>query len=113
MNCAASYTGHWPRVPRESIIIHGLSRSEVKIAETASIALLGKDNLANLVKGSKSILTNASPREIIDHYNAKDITIKHRVIMIIRNPWNPDLPEHEHYDRTRSAWNLGKKKGFS
>ena len=99
--------------PKIRIIIHGLSRSEVKIAETASIALLGKDNLANLVKGSKSILTNASPREIIDHYNAKDITIKHRVIMIIRNPWNPDLPEHEHYDRTRSAWNLGKKKDLA
>ncbi len=99
--------------PKIRIIIHGLSRSEVKIAETASIALLGKDNLANLVKGSKSILTNASPREIIDHYNAKDVTIKHRVIMIIRNPWNPDLPENEHYDRTRSAWNLGKKKDLA
>ena len=33
--------------------------------------------------------------------------------MIIRNPWNPDLPEVEHYDRTRSAWRLGSKKDLA
>ena len=55
--------------PKIRIIIHGLNLNEAKIAETASIALLGKDNLANLVKGSRSAFTNASPREIIDHYN--------------------------------------------
>ena len=96
--------------PKIKIIIHGLNIDQAKIAETTAIALLGKDNLANLVKGSRSGFTNASPREIIDHYNARDVTIKHRVIMIIRNPWNPDLPEYEHYDRTRSAWRLGQKK---
>ena len=96
--------------PKIKIIIHGLNVDQAKIAETTAIALLGKDNLANLVKGSRSGFTNASPREIIDHYNARDVTIKHRVIMIIRNPWNPDLPEYEHYDRTRSAWRLGQKK---
>jgi len=99
--------------PKIRIIIHGLNLNEAKIAETASIALLGKDNLANLVKGSRSAFTNASPREIIDHYNAKDVNIKHKVIMIIRNPWNPDLPEVEHYDRTRSAWRLGSKKDLA
>ena len=99
--------------PKIKIIIHGLNKDQAKIAETTAIALLGKDNLANLVKGSKSGFTNASPREIIDHYNARDVTIKHRVIMIIRNPWNPDLPEYEHYDRTRSAWRLGQKKRVS
>jgi len=96
--------------PKIKIIMHGLNADQAKVGETAAIALLGKDNLANLVKGSRSGFTNASPREIIDHYNAKDVTIKHKVIMIIRNPWNPDLPEYEHYDRTRSAWRLGNKK---
>ena len=99
--------------PLIKIIIHGLNANQAKIAETAAIALLGKDNLANLVKGSRSKFTNASPREIVDHYNAKDVTIKHKVIMIIRNPWNPDLPEYEHYDRTRSAWRLGSKKDLA
>lgn len=99
--------------PLIKIIIHGLNANQAKIAETAAIALLGKDNLANLVKGSRSKFTNASPREIVDHYNAKDVTIKHKVIMIIRNPWNPDLPEYEHYDRTRSAWRVGDKKNFA
>ena len=99
--------------PKIRIIIHGLNAQQAKIAETAAIALLGKDNLANLVKGSRSAFTNASPREIIDHYNARGVILKHKVIMIIRNPWNPELPEQEHYDRTRSAWRLGNKKDLA
>ena len=99
--------------PQIKIIVHGLTLQQAKVAETAAIALLGKDNLANVVKGSRSNFTNASPREIIDHYNAKEVVLKHRVIMIIRNPWNPDLPEYEHYDRTRSAWRLGSKKDLA
>ena len=99
--------------PSVKILIHGLSPAEAKAAETASIAILGKDNLANKVKGSGSSLTKVSPQELIDHYNAKDVLVKHRVIMIIRNPWNPDQPEQIHYDRTRSAWRLGKKKDIA
>lgn len=99
--------------PTVKIIIHGLSLQQAKAAETAAIALFGKDNLANAVKGSGSGLTNSSPQELIDHYNAKDVTIKHKVIMIVRNPWNPDVSEALHYDRTRSAWNLGPKKDFA
>ena len=75
--------------------------------------MLGKDNLANKVKGSGSGLTKVSPQELIDHYNAKEVYVRHRVIMIIRNPWNPDQPEQTHYDRTRSAWKLGPKKNFA
>ncbi len=78
-----------------AVLLHFFSEDtefvKAKIAETAAIALLGKDNLANLVKGSRSAFTNASPREIIDHYNARDVILKHKVIMIIRNPWNPEL----------------------
>ena len=72
--------------PKVKIIIHGLSLQQAKAAETAAIAFFGKDNLANAVKGSGSGLTNSSPQELIDHYNAKDVTIRHKVIMIIRNP---------------------------
>ena len=99
--------------PTIKILIHGLSVQGAKAAETAAIALLGKDNLANKVKGSGSSFTRVSPQELIDHYNAKDVVIKHKVVMIIRNPWNPDLPEQIHYDRTRSAWRLGKKKDIA
>ena len=96
--------------PVVKILIHGLSSQEAKAAETAAIAMLGKENLANKVRGNRSNFTNVSPQELIDHYNAKEVTIKHKVIIIVRNPWNPDQPERIHYDRTRSAWKLGKKK---
>ena len=99
--------------PSIKILIHGLTAKEAKSAETAAIAMLGKDNLANKVKGHGSGLTKVSPQELIDHYNAKEVYIKHRVIMIIRNPWNPDQPEQTHYDLTRSAWKLGPKKDFA
>lgn len=99
--------------PSIKILIHGLSAQEAKASETVAIAMLGKDNLANKVQGSGSTFTKVSPRELIDHYNAKDVLVKHKVVMIIRNPWNPDQPEHIHYDRTRSAWKLGKKKDMA
>ena len=99
--------------PTLKILIHGLTAQEAKSAETAAIAMLGKDNLANKVKGSGSSLTKVSPQELIDHYNAKEVYVKHRVIMIIRNPWNPDLSEQRHYDKTRSAWKLGPKKDLA
>ena len=99
--------------PNIKIILHGLSVQQAKAAETVSIAMLGKDNLANKVKGSGSTLTKVDPQELIDHYNAKAIKIKHKAIIIIRNPWNPDLSERLHYERTRSAWRLGDKKDFA
>lgn len=99
--------------PIIKIILHGLSVQQARAAETALIALLGKDNLANKVKGSGSSLTKVDPQELVDHYNAKAVKIKHKAIIIIRNPWNPDLPERVHYDRTRSAWKLGNKKDFA
>jgi len=99
--------------PSIKILIHGLTAREAKSAETAAIAMLGKDNLANKVKGHGSGLTKVSPQELIDHYNAKEVYIKHRAIMIIRNPWNPDQSEQTHYDNTRSAWKLGPKKNFA
>jgi hypothetical protein len=99
--------------PTVKIILHGLSAQQAKAAETVSIAMLGKDNLANKVKGSGSSLTKVDPQELIDHYNAKPVRIKHKVIIIIRNPYNPDLPEQVIYDNTRSAWKLGSKKDFA
>ena len=96
--------------PIVKILIHGLTGKQAKAAETVAIAILGKDNLANEVRGAGSALTNASPAEIIHHYNAKEVTIKHRVILIVRNPWNPNQTEQYHYDLTRASWKVGKKK---
>ena len=76
--------------PVIKILIHGLTTQQARAAETAAIAILGKDNLANEVKGAGSSLTNISPAEIIHHYNAKDVLIKHKAILIVRNPWNPN-----------------------
>ena len=99
--------------PVIKILIHGLNSKQARAAETVAIAMLGKDNLANKVLGSKTSLTNVSPEELIHHYNAKEVLIKHKAILIVRNPWNPNQPERIHYDRTRSAWRLGKKKDFA
>ena len=69
--------------PIIKIILHGLSVQQARAAETALIALLGKDNLANKVKGSGSSLTKVDPQELVDHYNAKEVKIKHKAIIII------------------------------
>jgi len=96
--------------PVIKILIHGLTNQQARAAETAAIAILGKDNLANEVKGAGSSLTNISPAEIIHHYNAKEALIKHKAILIVRNPWNPNQTEQYHYDLTRASWKVGKKK---
>ena len=49
--------------PQIKIIVHGLTLQQAKVAETAAIALLGKDNLANLVKGSRSNFKKPSPEK--------------------------------------------------
>ena len=61
--------------PNIKIILHGLSVQQAKAAETVSIAMLGKDNLANKVKGSGSTLTKVDPQELINKYGADTASI--------------------------------------
>ena len=98
--------------PTIKILLHALTIQQAKAAETVAISLLGKDNLANKVKGQGSF-TRVSPQELIDHYSAQEVTIQHKAIIIIRNPWDPNATEQIQYDNTRSAWRLGKKKDLS
>jgi uncharacterized protein len=99
--------------PVIKILIHGLNLKQARASETVAIAMLGKDNLTNKVLGKSSSLTNVSPEELIHHYNAKEVLIKHKVMLIVRNPWNPNLSERYHYDLTRASWKVGKKKDFA
>ena len=99
--------------PTIKILIHGLNSKQARAAETVAIAMLGKDNLANKVLGGGSSLTNVSPEELIHHYNAKEVLIRHKVMLIVRNPWNPNQSERFHYDLTRASWKVGKKKDFA
>ncbi len=96
--------------PTIKILIHGLNSKQARAAETVAIAMLGKDNLANKVLGGGSSLVNVSPEELIHHYNAKEVLIRHKVILIVRNPWNPNQSERYHYDLTRASWKVGRKK---
>ena len=57
--------------PSVKILIHGLSPAEAKAAETASIAILGKDNLANKVNTNEISQHDASVKigsELCDKY---------------------------------------------
>jgi|TARA_B100001996_G_scaffold383030_1_gene376934 hypothetical protein len=99
--------------PIIKILIHGLTNQQARAAETAAIAILGKDNLANEMKGAGSSLTNVSPAEIVHHYNAKEVLINHKAILIVRNPWNPNQTEQYHYDLTRASWKVGQKKNHA
>ena len=99
--------------PVIKILIHGLNTKQARAAETVAIAMLGKDNLANKVLSGGSSFTNVSPEELIHHYNAKKVLIKHLAVLIVRNPWNPNQSERYHYDLTRASWKVGKKKDFA
>jgi len=101
------------RKPNIKILLHGLNARQANAAESAAIALLGKDILSNKVFGAGSKLINLSTDEIIQHYEAKDVLLKHKIMLIVRNPFDPNRSEQEIYDQTRSAWRVGPKKDFA
>ena len=78
------------RRPNIKILLHGLNARQANAAESAAIALLGKDILSNKVFGAGSKLINLSTDEIIQHYEAKDVLLKHKIILIVRNPFDPN-----------------------
>ena len=93
------------------VLRHGLSQEQAFEIESACIDLLGLDNLTNSVKGHDSWERGLKTvDEIIQHYDAKIITITEPAIIIkINKQYKRFMTRQELYQTTRSAWNIGQR----
>ena len=95
------------------ILRHGLATEKDALEiESACIDLIGLDNLTNEIKGHNSWESGMkTANEIVQHYDAKAITITEPTIIInINKLYKRFMKDNELYNTTRSSWKLGSKK---
>jgi len=101
--------------PRIDILAHGLPDKEAALrVEAAVIDLFNLDELANQVRGWRSIRLGRWPlADLIAHYEAKPVAIDDGdAVMLIRinKRYTPGISEDELYEATRYAWKVGKRR---
>jgi len=97
------------------ILRHGLTEEQAFEIESACIDLLGLDNLTNEVKGHDTWERGLKTvDEVVQHYDAKVITITEPTIIInINRLYKRFMSSQQLYDSTRSAWKLGPKRNHA
>lgn len=94
------------------ILRHGLTKEQAFEIESACIDLLGLDILTNSVKGHDSWERGLKTvNEVIQHYDAKAITITEPTIIInINKRYIRFMSDIDLYEATKQSWKLGNKK---
>lgn len=94
------------------LLRHGLTKDQALEIESACIDLLGLDNLTNLVKGHKSWERGLKTvQEVVQHYDAKTITITEPAIIInINRLYVRFMNDDDLYKATKESWVLGPRK---
>ena len=99
--------------PEIEILIHNLKDEKTAFSvEAALIDLIGLENLTNKVRGnSSSDYGRMTIQQLIGHYSAKPVEIKHKVILIrINKTFRHNMSELELYEATRGTWELGERR---
>ena len=99
--------------PRLDILAHGLKDEETAFRiEAAAIDLLGLGELANQVRGWKSLQTGRMTLdELIGYYAAKPVTVVHPALLIrINKLYRHNMSQLELYEITRGIWKLGERR---
>lgn len=99
--------------PRLEVLAHGLHDEETALRiEAAVIDLCGLDQLANEVRGWRSIqLGRMSLMDLISYYAPKPITILEPALLIrVNRLYRHGMSDAELYDVTRGVWRLSKRR---
>lgn len=99
--------------PRLEVLAHGLRDEETALRiEAAVIDLCGLDQLANEVRGWRSIqLERMSLMDLISYYAPKPITILEPALLIrVNRLYRHGMSDIELYDITRGVWKLSKRR---
>ncbi|MBT4866155.1 MAG: hypothetical protein HON53_13715 [Planctomycetaceae bacterium] len=98
--------------PIIEILKYGLSEHEAFLIESASIELLGLEQLTNRVKGHHAEQQGRGRLEdIVQELDAEEVEISHAVILInINRLYRYGMPQIQLYDATRSSWKVGPRR---
>lgn len=94
-----------------TILRHGLTEKEAFEVESATIDLLGLENLTNLVHGHHSIdRGKMTLKNIKTEYEAVDALFDEPVMLIrINRLYRYEMPANELYEVTRKHWKVGPR----
>lgn len=101
------------RMPEIEILAHNLRDERTAFdVEAAAIDLIGKDNLTNMTRGSRSKdFGRMTLQQVIGHYAAKVVEFEHDVILIrINQTFRHNMSAIELYEATRGTWAMGSRR---
>jgi len=96
--------------PRIEILRYGLSDSEARLVEAASIDLIGKAKLTNLMAGQhEGSFGRITSQRVISMLTAKKVKVQHKAILITINKlYRSDMSKEELYEISRGIWVVGE-----
>jgi hypothetical protein len=98
--------------PRIEILRYGLSDSEARLVEAASIDLIGKSRLTNRMSGHhESSFGRITSQRVITMLTAKKVKVQHKAILLTINKlYRSDMSKEELYETTRGFWVAGETR---
>jgi hypothetical protein len=103
---------HNGKEPRIEILRYGLSDSEARLVEAASIDLIGKAKLTNRMSGyHEGSFGRITSQRVITMLTAKKVKIQHKTILLtINRYYRSDMSREELYEVTRGIWVVGETR---
>ena len=101
---------HSGKEPRIEILRYGLSDSEARLVEAASIDLIGKAKLTNRMAGHhEGSFGRITSQRVISMLSAKKVRVQHKAILLtINSLYRSDMSKEELYETTRGIWKVGE-----
>lgn len=96
--------------PRIEILRYGLSDSEARLVEAASIDLIGKAKLTNQKAGDhEDSYGRITSQRVISLLTARKVKVQHKAILLtINSLYRSDMSKEELYETTRGIWKVGE-----
>jgi uncharacterized protein len=98
------------REPRIEILRYGLSDSEARLVEAASIDLIGKSRLTNRISGYHArSFGRITSQKVITMLTAKKVKVQHKAILLtINSLYRSGMSREELYETTRGIWRVSE-----
>lgn len=96
--------------PQIEILRYGLSDSEARLVEAASIDLIGKAKLTNQMAGHhEGSYGRITSKNVVSMINARKVRVQHKAILLtINSLYRSDMSKEELYETTRGIWKVGE-----
>ncbi len=98
--------------PRIEVLRYGLTDTEARLVEAASIDLIGKAKLTNRMSGyHEGSFGRITSQRVITMLTAKKVKVLHKAILVtINSLYRSDMSKEELYETTRGIWRVGETR---